>query len=392
MWGTSFNEPISLGVLLAIAFVMFASQAHLGMRTAGGIRFDASYAIATIALVVGGPVPAFVIWVLPEIVGRVVIREISLFTTGFLATAASFGLGVLGGDAVLALADTGAASASAPGLFAAGVAVWAINIAIVGPVYDLFETGAQQACRTLREDLLPHTPAVLGILALAAVSWLLVPLIGYFAFILLALVVLTPQHSAELIARGRSIGALGEGEATRLYADAIAVELGVTADDRRLLATASQTAPRSGEWNLGRLSDELAAWIVELGSEGSDPEAARSRLATVVSLRSEEAWESCLALGDASAGTAALGGILRCARRWSSMTAADTAMLGHEQAMLALALESGTSLDPEAVEAAAAVVAREGRLTPESTDFQPRLHRLPLPRGVRRAAYSLAES
>jgi hypothetical protein len=52
--------------------------------------------------------------------------------------------------------------------------------------------------------------------------------------------------------------------------------------------------------------------------------------------------------------------------------------------MLDLSLRAGEELDPAIVEAACQVVAEE-RAFVRPTELQPRLHRLPLPRTVRRA-------
>ena len=72
------------------------------------------------------------------------------------------------------------------------------------------------------------------------------------------------------------------------------------------------------------------------------------------------------------------------ARAWSDLTAADTVELSHSEALLDLGLRAGEELDPEIVKAAERVVTEEQGFVREP-GFQPRLHRLPLPRPVRRA-------
>ena len=52
--------------------------------------------------------------------------------------------------------------------------------------------------------------------------------------------------------------------------------------------------------------------------------------------------------------------------------------------MLDLSLRAGEELDPTIVKAADRVVAEEQAFV-RAPEFQPRLHRLPLPRAVRRA-------
>ena len=76
--------------------------------------------------------------------------------------------------------------------------------------------------------------------------------------------------------------------------------------------------------------------------------------------------------------------VLAVARAWSDLTAAGTVELSHSEALLDLTLRAGEELDPEVVTAAEQVVAEEQGFVREP-GFQPRLHRLPLPRPVRRA-------
>ena len=65
------------------------------------------------------------------------------------------------------------------------------------------------------------------------------------------------------------------------------------------------------------------------------------------------------------------------------MTAAETPKLPHAEAILGLSARSGSEFDPRIVEAAVQVVAEEQAFV-RDPGFQPRLHRLPLPRSVRR--------
>jgi hypothetical protein len=76
--------------------------------------------------------------------------------------------------------------------------------------------------------------------------------------------------------------------------------------------------------------------------------------------------------------------VLAVARAWSELTAGGTLELSHSEAMLDLSLRAGEELDPAIVKAADQVVAEEQAFI-RAPGFQPRLHRLPLPRVVRRA-------
>jgi hypothetical protein len=71
------------------------------------------------------------------------------------------------------------------------------------------------------------------------------------------------------------------------------------------------------------------------------------------------------------------------ARAWSELTAAGTVELSHSEALLDLNLRSGTQFDPQVVAAAERVIAEEQAFV-RSPGFEPRLHRLPLPRPMRR--------
>ena len=76
--------------------------------------------------------------------------------------------------------------------------------------------------------------------------------------------------------------------------------------------------------------------------------------------------------------------MLAVARAWSELTAGGTVELSHSEALLDLTLRAGAELDPAVVKAAEQVVAEEEAFV-RAPGFQPRLHRLPLPRPVRRA-------
>jgi HD-GYP domain-containing protein (c-di-GMP phosphodiesterase class II) len=96
---------------------------------------------------------------------------------------------------------------------------------------------------------------------------------------------------------------------------------------------------------------------------------------------------------DGSGKPAGLGGgliplesrVLAVASAWAALTAAGTQQLPHAEALLALELAAATRLDPRVVAAAGEVVNAELAWASEGA-FQPVLHRLPLPRLVRRAA------
>jgi hypothetical protein len=71
------------------------------------------------------------------------------------------------------------------------------------------------------------------------------------------------------------------------------------------------------------------------------------------------------------------------ARQWSELTASGTQELSHAEALLGLELAAGSKLDPHIVAAAGEIVNAELPFALEEA-FQPVLHRLPLPRVLRR--------
>lgn len=365
-WGA---DPILLAGLAAIAVSMFAALVHLDATPWGGIRFDASYAIVLVVLALAGPLPALAVWALPELLGRPFLRPIPLVSPGLIVTVSSFAVAVLAGHAVLELAGPGSHLATAPALFSAGIAVWAVNFAIAGPLYALAYERPLRLRALLRNDFVDLAPFVLAIIAVGVCTWVLVALLGVFALVPLAAVVLLPQAALAHLARRRSIAAMPAERARNVYAAAIADRLGLSRFERRLLTEAS---------------DMLAHWR----SQAAPPPRSPHPLAAVVALGVDERWDGTGAPFGIPAGrTLGASRVLAVAQVWAGLTAADTPGLSQTEAMLALQLRAGRELDPYVVEAAGAVVTEEERLT-AGADFEPRLHRLPLPRPWRRALAS----
>jgi hypothetical protein len=292
---TSWDRAGLLVALGAIAVVAYLAEANLKLPPAG--FFDASLVLAMLALGLGGPVAALLVWLVPEAMARVVTRRVELATPGFVATASSFALAALAGAGVLALAAPHSASAAAPALYTAGLAMAVVNF-----------TGARLLCASfyygfrprqlVRTEFVELAPTFLSMLALGVVVWLLVDPLGVFALAPLVLVIVAPQLALARLSRPRPAGLTG-------------------------------------------------------------------------------------------AHTPRLSRILAVAVAWSELTASGTVGLTHGEALLDLATRSGTEFDPDVVAAAAQVV-RDEEVYVGAATFAPRLHRLALPRAVRRRALPAA--
>jgi hypothetical protein len=184
-------------------------------------------------------------------------------------------------------------------------------------------------------------------------------------------VIVVPQVALEHITRPQSVARLGRNDAMRLYTAAIADVLQISRNERRELACAA---------DLVKSADDPAT------THGLDwRDADISRIA-FLALHSHERWMG----GGWPAGLPAEAiprgsRILAVAGAWAELTAGGTPELSQADAMLALAAQSGRAFDPTVVDAAARVVGDEEGFA-RDPGFQPRHHRLPVPRSVRRGA------
>jgi hypothetical protein len=367
----SWDDAGLLLALAGIAVIAYLAEANLKLPPIG--FFDASIVVALLALGLAGPGPAFLIWLVPEVMARIVTRRVSLLTPGFVATLSSFALATLAGAGVLALASPHSAAAEAPALYSAGLAMGVVNFTVArllfAPLYYGFRVR-----RLIRSEFFDLAPAFLSMLLLGVAVWLLIEPLGVLALALLAVVVLLPQLAVARLARPRLVSALSVGEATALYAEATADVLGIARRERRVLRTAARLVVGPAM----RSEELLDRSLVEIREAG------------FVSLHVGEHWD-----GGGWPGAfegeeiPRLSRVLRVAIAWSELTAADTVQLSHAEALLDLASRSGDELDPTVVAAAAQVV-RDEEVYVGAAAFVPRLHRVALPRAVRRGALPAA--
>jgi hypothetical protein len=356
------TDPAILAALGGIAAVAFAAELRFKSAVAG--YFDASLVLALIALSIAGPLPALCVWVIPDAISRFVIRQDPMLSPGMFATVSGYALAVLVGYAVLRLAEFDSPVAGAPALFTAGLVMWTVDFVVArllfAPFYQRLPARA-----TTREEFFDLAPAVMAMLALGVGIGALLPQLGVLALAPLALVILLPQVAFAALARSRSVSRLDPPEATALYADALADELRMTRFERRLLDAGAHRIARVERG--GRLA-----------AAGEPP------LTGLIVLAVDERWDGRGApFSIPGKATPRASRVLAVARAWSSLTAAGTPGLPHQEAMLDLAARAGTEFDPDVVDAAAEIVASEGAIT-RTADFEPKLHRVPLPAGVRR--------
>jgi hypothetical protein len=365
----AWDQPVLLGALAAIAAISFLAEARLKTAAAPlAAYFDASIVLALLALAVMGPLPALVIWIVPDAISRLVIRQDPLCSPGLVATVSSFALAVLAGYAVLELAAPPSVVAATPALFTAGLVMYAVNFIFARLTFAPLYQGYRPSV-LIRTEFLDMFAPFVAMLMLGLATVALIGPLGVLALAPLAVVVVLPQLALAALSRDRSVARLSQPEATQLYAAAIADVLALPRRERRTIGCAAAVLARSSP-------EELQAdrWRLEDLHDG-----------ILAALHVNERW-------DGTGWPAALPGawtplssrVLAVARAWSDLTAAGTVELSHSEALLDLTLRAGEELDPEVVTAAEQVVAEEQGFVREP-GFQPRLHRLPLPRPVRRA-------
>ena len=359
-----------LAALAAIAALSFFAEVRL--KSAVAAYFDATIVAALLALAVAGPLPALLIWLVPDAVNSVGGRRRALLSPDLVANAASYALAVLAGYGVLTLAHPASMGAAAPALFTAGLAMALVNFTFARLAYAPFYQG-YRVMPLIRSEFVDLLPAVLAMLALGVVTAVLVGPLGVFALLLFAGAIAIPQLAVAALVKARSVALLSREEARRLYAEAIADVLDLEPRQRRVIACAGELrdGPRAGsaDERLGR-----GQWRFEDVPEIVD-----------AVLHAQERWDGrgCPA-GLRGPMTPLASRVLRVAGAWSEMTAAGTVRLPHREALVGLELRAGTDLDPSIVAAAARVVDEEQAFVREAA-FEPRLHRLPLSSRLRRA-------
>jgi hypothetical protein len=359
------DRPELLLTLLALGVV--ADFHDVPLPT--GMRLDAGMALALIALACLGPLPALLVDLVPMVVGALARRE-PLVRAGNLANVAAYGWKALAAAAVLTVgAPSGLPPEVLPWLLLAGAVQLLTNWAVGPAVYGTLWLGHPfRALVRMLADLVPAAAMVLTVAAFTSV--LTVPL-GLFALALFAGIAVLPQTALTYAARTRPVARLDAATATRRYAHALALHLGLRHAERRHLARVCQLA------------------IVRRDDAGDPIAYARSTLAdpSRASFEAGHAGE----WWNGGGGPAGLRGavtplsarIVAVADTWSALTARGGPQLSHAEALVELDNASGRRLDPRVVRAAHAVVAEE-RVSVLEPAPEPRLHLLGLPAPLRR--------
>ena len=356
-----------LGLVAVIAVLaVIADRSEVPLPT--GVAFDATIALVLLAVVVAGPLPALVVFLAPWALDAVT-RPARAFRAGALANLALYGWQAIAAALVLAAAPPSAGlPTTLAWLLIAGWSQFVVGWAVGPAIYATLWVGAP--FRAITRALVDMVPAATIMVALGAVTVELVGVHGVLGLGLFALIAVLPQSWLTYAARTRPVGKLDRATATRRYAHALGVHLGLSRSERRHLSSVTAAAlRRSGHGRPDRLRGRDAARLEprEHGRAGHDGVVERAR-------RPRWAWR-----GSRSP--------LRArARRRRHLELADRSgspRLAHGEVLELLRAAAGARLDPVVVEAAAAVVAQE-RVTETEPAPEPRLHHLRVPAVLRR--------
>jgi|SRR5215216_2405746 len=361
---SSWDQPLLLAVLLALAVVVIRHDVPLP----SGISFDATAALALIAVALAGPLPALAV-IFPPIAVNALLGHERLLRAGNLANLAAYGWYTLAGALLLhALAPDPTAPAAIAWLLTAGIVQVLVNWAVGPAVYGTLWLG--HPMRTLVVMLRDALPAGAAMAVLGAATVVLYGQHGQIALALFAIVAVIPQSALTYVARTRPVALLDPLTAARRYAEALAVHMRLSREARReldaviRLAHAREVSGDPGE----HLSYTVIDW--------SEVSCAAGHVT--------EWWNG-------AGGPAGLPGaiipqsarIAAVARTWAALTAEGSPRLGHLDALAHLEGAAGVRLDPRVVRAAHAVVSQE-RLSPAVPAPEPRLHHLRVPEPLRR--------
>jgi hypothetical protein len=358
------DEPLLLAVLCALAIVAIFHDVPLP----SGYSFDATTALALIAVALVGPLPALTVIFTPIAVNAMCGRE-RLVRAGNLANLAAYGWYTLASAVLLDAVGAVPAGPVAFGwLLAAGLLQLLVNWMIGPALYGTLWLGnpLRSAVRTLPDGL----PAGMVMATLGALTVVLYPHLGLLALALFALVAVIPRSALTYVARTRPVALLDPLTATRRYANAMAVHLRLDRAARRELDAVIRLAHARDV--CGDPGEHLGHTVVDW----SEVSCAAGHVT--------EWWNGAGGPAGLPGGIIPLSArIAAVARTWAALTAEGSPRLGHREALAHLESAAGVRLDPRIVKAACVVVAQE-RLSPAVPAPEPRMHHLRVPEPLRR--------
>jgi hypothetical protein len=361
---SDWSDPLLLAVLMALAIVAVRHDVPLP----SGISFDATTALALIAVALAGPLPALVV-ILPPIAVNALSGREKLIRPGNLANLAAYGWYTFASAVFIqALAPAGPGPAMFAVLVGAGAILLVLNWALSPAIYATLWLG--HPMRVLVEMFRDGFPTGMVMAALGALTVLLYAAVGLPALALFALVALVPQSALTYVARTRPVAALDPLTATRRYGNALAVQLRLDRPARKELDQVIRLA------HTRSVSGEPGEHLGHSVSDWSEISCAAGHVT--------EWWNG-------AGGPAGIPGLIiprsariaAVARTWAALTAEGSPMLGHREAISHLEAAAGVRLDPAIVHAARVVVAQE-RTSELEPAPEPRLHHLHVPARLRR--------
>ena len=361
---SDWSDPGLLAVHAALAIIAVRHDVPLP----SGIAFDATVALALIAVALVGPLAAFAVIFPPIAVNALSGRE-QLLRAGNLANLAAYGWYTLAGGIVLTAADVEPGTTAAfLALCATGCVLLVVNFAVGPLIYATMWIG--HPLRSVARMFPDGLPAGLAMTTLGALTVVLHEQVGLLALAVFALVAVLPQSALTFVARTRPVGQLDPLTATRRYAHALCMQLDVGGTDRRLVDDVVRTAHERG------VSGDPAEHLGHAVVDWSEASCAAGHVT--------EWWNG-------AGGPAGLPGrliplparIAAVAQTWASLTAEGSPRLSHVQALAHLESTAGVRLDPAVVKAVAAVIGQE-RASADVPAPEPRMHRLHVPAPVRR--------
>jgi hypothetical protein len=367
--GSTWDQPVLLAALVAIALVSLSGMVAIKQAT----FLDAEFIAVLLAVAFLGPLPATLVWLVAEAAYFLLDRH---RTVAHLANVASYGWAVLSGALVLGALGPGRLTATAgptayAALAAAAIVMLCVNFAITrGIVAVLLER--HSALGILRAELLGTAPATLLMIATGILTAFLYTQVGVFALALFSALVVIPQLLLPIVLRPRPVSAVPYPQAVALYALAISQMLKLDRNTKLVIKDASSFLhkKRIGPAH-GQLSRHTAGHCLDVNE-------------TVLYYR--EHWDGPGGVPGAVGGEMIplTSRILAVADLWARLTAAGSPELTHAESLEQLESRAGLHFDPTVVAAVAEIVEAERLGLRGDAAYEPRLHRIPLPRLVAR--------